>query len=46
MSLAHVIVPRGEIEVLLNDVVIEAIEPPHSICGDELLRIGIGADHV
>src|SRR6185369_16719304 len=44
MSLPHVVVPGGEVEIFLDHVVIEAVKPAHGVCGDELFGIGVGAD--
>src|SRR6185312_9523284 len=39
VTLSHVVIPGGEIEVLLDGVVIEAVEPSHRVGGDELAGI-------
>ena len=46
VSLAHVVVPGGEVEIFLYNVVIEAVEPSHGVGGNELFGIGIGANRV
>ena len=43
---ADVVVPCGEVEIFLDNVMIEAVIPSHCVRGDELFGIGIGANDV
>ena len=43
---ADVVVPRGEIEVLLDGVVVELVEPTHGVGSDDLAGFAVGADCV
>lgn len=44
MSLPDIVVPGGEVEILFDHVVIEAVKPAHCVRGDELPGIGVGAN--
>jgi hypothetical protein len=46
MSLPDVVIPRGQVKVLRNRVMVIAVEPSHHVGGNELARIGIGPNHV
>ena len=46
VAAADVVIPGGEVEILRDGVVVEAVEPAHHVGGDELVRIGVGADDV
>jgi hypothetical protein len=40
MAVRKVVVPGGDVEILIQTIVIEAIVPMHGVGGDELPRVG------
>jgi hypothetical protein len=46
MPLTYVVIPRGQIKILGDGVMVITFEPSHHVRGDELLRIGIGSDDI
>ena len=46
VAAADIIVPRGQIQFLAKNVMIEHVVPAHEIGGDELARVARGADRL